>query len=445
MGIRDIVLLGIVLVTLPLSVFQPFFGLLVFTWFACMRPNDMTWGINQLRPSLMIAIATVIGVLLSKREKLFVLETRTVLLGTFLAAIGVSCAVAHDPAFSFTEGRIEDLAKIIFIAVLTTGLCNTKDRVRLMLLVIGGSFGLLALKGSLQGVLSPGHPIHGPGGPILDNNDFGLALVMALPLLAYTAREERGPFLRAILTIMAVACVTGVLFTRSRGGILALTAMGIVWLWKLRRNAWALIAAPTFLAAIIVLAPNELWVRVRNLTEGAHDPSAQGRLVAWEKAANMAAANPVFGVGPGNFATPDYWYAYEPTTSGVAPVVAHNTYFQIVAESGFVGLAVFVLMLAATLWGLSRTARPGGEPWRVRYSEGSFLSLVGFMAGCMFLTRTHFDLVYQLVGLSVAIRAAGSDAGAFDWTFGLRRRIFGEPAPAAAAGGAPDGSEAARA
>lgn len=439
MGVRDVILLGMVLVSLPLSVFQPFFGLLVFTWFACMRPNDMTWGINQFRPSLLIAVATLVGVLLSKREKLFVLEKRTVLLGTFLAAVAVSCVVAQNPAFSFEEGRIEDLAKIIFIAILATGLCNTQDRVRLMLLVIAGSFGLLALKGTVQGILGPGRPIHGPGGPILDNNDFGLALVMALPLLVYAARAEKGPLLRAILTIMAVACVSGVLFTRSRGGVIALAAMGVVWLWKVRRNSWALIAAPAFLAAVIMLSPPELWDRVRNLTTGAHDPSAQGRLVAWQKAWNMAGANPVFGIGPGNFATPEYWYAYPPTDTGVAPVVAHNTYFQILAESGFVALAVFLGMLLVTLWGLSRTSRPGGDAWRARYSDGVFLSLVGFMAGCMFLTRTHFDLLYMLIGLSVAIRAAGGTAEEFDWSFGLRRRLFGAPLP-----NGPDAQEAAR-
>ncbi len=424
-GIRDIILMAIVGVSLPLSVMQPFFGLLVFSWFAYMRPNDMTWGINELRPSLWIAVATILGVILHKKERFLVLEKRTVLLGMFLAAVAVSVAVAPDPKFAFEQGNLVDLAKILFVALLTTGLVSTRDRLRLLLLVVAGSLGVLALKGVFDGIRTGGAIIHGPGGAILDNNDFGLALVMCVPLLAYLARDEKGPFLRALLAAMAAACVLGVLLTRSRGGVVALGVLAIVWLFKLRKNGWALMFAPAAVALVIVFAPSELWDRVRALTTdgAANDPSAQGRIIAWQKAISMWQANPVFGVGPGYFNTPEVWSAYPPETA-IKPVVAHNTYLQILAESGTITLVIFLAMLLVTLWSLGRTQTREDQPWRERYASGIFLSLIGFMAGSFFLSRTHFDLTYHLVGISVALRVA-TEGGEFDWSFGMRRRFFG--------------------
>lgn len=408
---RDYLLLAILFLSLPLSVWQPFFGLLAFSWFAYMRPNDMAWTVNNYRPSLMIAVATILGVLLNRRERFFVWEKRTVLLGVFFATVAASALLAPDPVFSFQTGKLEDLAKIVFIAVLTTGLVNTRERVRWLLLVIAMSLGFLALKSAVQGVIHPGRIMHGPGGMIEDNNDYGLALVMTLPLLAYLAREEKGPLLRALLVAMAVACVAGVLFTRSRGGVLALGLISVVWLFKSRKNAWALILAPLFLAVVLVLSPPELWIRVRNLVSdaGANDASAQGRLIAWQKGLAMWESNPLFGVGPGYMTHVPTWDSVAPHALIGTPKVAHNTYVQILAESGLLALIAFLTLLLVTLVSLVRTKADPSGPWRARYADAIFLSLIGFMAGSFFLSRTHFDLMYHLIGVSVALRLASQD------------------------------------
>ncbi len=433
MGMRDLALGLLLLASIPFAVMRPFFGLLVFSWLAYMRAPDMTWTVGLYRPSLWIGIATVAGVLLHREERLMVLEKRTVLLGLFFAAVAVSALVAPDIAaaagsesfFAFASrigskgeqhGSLIDLAKVVFIALLTTGLVRTPDRVRLLLLVVAGSLGLLALKTLVQGALNTGLVMHGPGGGIGDNNDYGLALVMTLPLLVYVAREEKGFLMRVVLCGMAVACVGGVLLTRSRGGAVALAVMAFVWIVTLRKNPWALILAPLALAAVAVLTPHEFVGRLRSLTAGAPDPSTQGRIVAWEKAANMAGERPVFGVGPGNFMT--YWDSVPPESTA-APIVAHNTYLQILAESGVVTLAIYIVLLGITLGSLAYTRWKAEESWRASYAHAVFLSLVGFMAGAMFLSRTHFDLLYHLVGISVAIGIA-RPGPAFDW-FGWSR------------------------
>src|SRR4029450_82568 len=92
--------------------------------------------------------------------------------------------------------------------------------------------GLWGVKGAIFGILSGGGKIHGPDqGMLSDNNDFGLGLILILPLLFYhwhlaTNRHlRRGPMLMGFLVSLAV------LLTYSRGALVGACAMGaIFWL-----------------------------------------------------------------------------------------------------------------------------------------------------------------------------------------------------------------------
>ena len=59
---RDLIVMAVVIGSLPVILFRPFYGLLVYSWLAFMRPQDMTWGASRDLPlSQWVAIAMVIG------------------------------------------------------------------------------------------------------------------------------------------------------------------------------------------------------------------------------------------------------------------------------------------------------------------------------------------------------------------------------------------------
>src|SRR5258706_16457777 len=59
---RDLLVFGVVLWTLPLSWRRPFFGLLLFSWLAYMRPQDLCWGFaRDMRMSFYVAMAMLAG------------------------------------------------------------------------------------------------------------------------------------------------------------------------------------------------------------------------------------------------------------------------------------------------------------------------------------------------------------------------------------------------
>ncbi len=71
------------------------------------------------------------------------------------------------------------------------------------------------------------------------------------------------------------------------------------------------------------------------------DSSSMGRINAWHFAANLAADRPVVGGGFQVF-TPELFQKYAPNPTDFHD--AHSIYFESLAEQGYVGLALFVLI-----------------------------------------------------------------------------------------------------
>lgn len=76
------------------------------------------------------------------------------------------------------------------------------------------------------------------------------------------------------------------------------------------------------------------------------DASAMGRLYAWEAAFKMALHHPFTGVGLDNFYF--NYYFYSPHWDGINHAV-HSTWFGVLAETGFVGLAVFITLIVSLI------------------------------------------------------------------------------------------------
>jgi hypothetical protein len=60
--LRDVFVLLTVLLSLPLAFRRPFVGLLVFSWLAYMRPQDLCWGFaRDMRFSFYAGFAMLVG------------------------------------------------------------------------------------------------------------------------------------------------------------------------------------------------------------------------------------------------------------------------------------------------------------------------------------------------------------------------------------------------
>lgn len=157
-----------------------------------------------------------------------------------------------------------------------------------------------------------------------DPNDLGMTLVMAVPLLLWVVFEQNRPLWHRVLAIvLASPIVTAIAYTSSRGAMLGLCAVAIVFAIRRFKMIPALTFGAAAVAAVILLGP------ARAQAMSSQENSAQSRIEAWGQGLMMLRSKPVFGVGYSRFT--EFHHK-----------VAHNSFVHTAAELGLFGGFVFI-------------------------------------------------------------------------------------------------------
>ena len=125
--------------------------------------------------------------------------------------------------------------------------------------------------------------------------------------------------------------------------------------------------------------------------------NGNSRYQFWQAALHANATSPWLGIGPGTFG---YWWNAHATTEGYV-VNAHSLYFETLAETGIVGLALLggtLLCFAGVAVRRATRARPGMRVW--------IAGAVGGLAA--FLVAAALDWVWQLAAIAAAALVLGA-------------------------------------
>lgn len=406
---RDVVVFLLFAGVLPLCFIRPWVGLCTFSWLAYNRTQDLTWGFARTLPfSQLVAIFMILGWL--------VIEFRPIRLNGYLPKvmlalliwIGVSM-LASGLNWELQGRRYTELAKVILISVLTGAMVVNRTRLRTLMAIIAVGLGFYGFKNGLL-LMMGSRSIRGPGGMLLDNNDFALAMVMNVPLLFYLADEmlplKHGRLICRFMKASFYLSFLAIVSTGSRGGLLSLAfGMGLMAMktkWKIPALGSMVLAA----AVGSIFLPQDYKDRVASMFVSAdeQDGSVQGRFVSWQVAGNMIQAKPLFGIGLNKMVKEYNNYTQglvnEDGTTEHFARVAHNSYLQIWAESGTPAYLLFMIMCVGTIVWLEvawRRYRRSGDGWVVPYCHAIQVCFCSYMLGATFLNRSHFDLIYQLV------------------------------------------------
>jgi len=81
---RDLVLGPIILGIAAYGLLHPWFGVLGWTWVSIMNPHTYAWRLDSLPVAAAIAGAVLVGVLITKDRRQFVVTRETVVLMLFM-------------------------------------------------------------------------------------------------------------------------------------------------------------------------------------------------------------------------------------------------------------------------------------------------------------------------------------------------------------------------
>jgi probable O-glycosylation ligase (exosortase A-associated) len=240
---------------------------------------------------------------------------------------------------------------------------------------------------------------NGYGG--LDNNGAGLMLAMGLPLCLAIWDGLQSRWRWGFLAMVPVIAHS-VMMTYSRGAMLSLIVVSPLMLIRSRRWLQLLGFGLLFVVlALPTLAGPEIRKRFFSINEVEKDESAQSRFGSWTAAWKMACDNPVFGVGVRNANLFSFQYGADMEGRTI-----HSQYLQIAADNGFVGLGLYLALLAsvfADLRRVRRATRKRDDPESRRtyaIASGTETSLATFCFGGLFLSLETFELPYLLLLLA---------------------------------------------
>jgi O-antigen ligase len=317
-------------------------------------------------------------------------------LALLLVWLSMSVLWASDARMAWQELEPWFTAAAVVMLVATTIGSASQLRLVLAALLCG------ALLSSVIGLIGAGPhtpPAVGYPAPPSDRftgaegnpNDLASQLLPVIVLAGGLAADRLQRSLRLVLVVAAAGVTIAFAATQSRGGLVAaaivLLAAAVIYRRHRREVAVAIALVVAVAGLTVALYPSALS-RITSFDDGGAGRSTLW-LVAWRIGRDLAPE----GAGLNNFRVVAPNYVRQPGSLRYVgqidyPHIVHNTYLQLLAETGVIGLCLFVAVAAACL-SAARRAMKVFE--RVGRADLARLSRVVLLAGVAVLATQLFD------------------------------------------------------
>ena len=256
-------------------------------------------------------------------------------------------------------------------------------------------------------------------GTLGNPNDLATHLLIALPFCLLLILNNRNTVVRSLALCAAVAMLYAIIQTGSRGSFLAVAAVLIYIFLRGSPTLKVGLAAGGVMVVVLAAAllPSGVLLRYTTIftsdfkveagTEKEYEyavgsEEARKRLLIDSILTTLA--NPLFGVGPGNYASAD---ANKKNEAGkqAAWQVTHNSYTEVSSESGIPGFLLFIGMIGSTFKMLGSTYRRVRKHPELRYLSNTafvlLITLAGFCVNIFFSAMAYNYYLPTLVALSI--------------------------------------------
>lgn len=245
-----------------------------------------------------------------------------------------------------------------------------------------------------------------------DGNDFSLSLCMLFPLVMIVSQNVQRFWLKLLCGLSTVIVLMAIVASQSRGATLGMAAV-LIFIWiKSRRKVASLFVMVIAGLCMLAYAPPEYFNRMNTISSYQEEGSAIGRLNAWSSGINMAIHNPLLGVGSGNFPIA-YGSVYASAENHKEYKTAHSSYFLVLGELGFTGLAVLLTLVAGNMRQNVKLAKfievlgqgtPEEKQRMISKLNLLTAAILGFAVAGAFLSAAYYPHVFILLGVGLVMR-----------------------------------------
>ena len=237
------------------------------------------------------------------------------------------------------------------------------------------------------------------------NGHMGFLMALGLPLVHGLAGSAAQRLERAAWWSVGLVLALLIVLNQNRSAIFAMLAFASLTAPRPRRATAALAAllgaaglltalwSQGYLDRFMSIVDPSLAVRIDVQAQ----QTVQSRLVLWRSSWELIKANPMAGVGPGQFE-----HALARFAPGTENVPAHNTWLTLLSETGAVGAGLAVMAFLTAL--LAHAPRPAcADHPRFGVERTAKIGLVVCVVFGLFNSRADFVWAYFMAGWAVPL------------------------------------------
>lgn len=406
--LRSLALSGLICTLLAIAVVRPFVGVMVWSWISFMNPHREVYGFAYDMPWAMLTfLVTIVGCVVAREPKRPAVNAVTVPLVLFAIWITLTSLLGIGPSQPRWQ-MWDKTIKVIAGLMLTASMLTDRRRIDALVWLMVIALGFYGVKGGLFTLVTGGsHIVLGPPDTMIaDRNHLAVALLVTLPLMNYLRLQARHRMVRLGLVFAVAATLFSVVGSQSRGALVGLVATAAVFWLRSRGKIVSGVAIAVGIALAIAFMP-ETWVeRMETMRSYQEDESAMGRITIWLAALAFAHARPLTG---GGFQAIYSQNIVDMVMPGVTARATHSIWFEVMADHGFIGFGLWLMILAGGLWYSFRIVRLAKDApalqWAHDLARMSQASLVAYMVGGTFLSLSYWDFFWTLLVVLGAARA----------------------------------------
>ena len=407
--------LFVLLIFLSFFVFgavAPFILTLGYIWVDTFRPQEVAWFVmNQMPVAQLTGFAAVAGyVLLDRRSPpRFTFATLLVLLLACWITLTMLWAEVPSAGWSKWDWAFKSVLFSAFIPWAIRSRVQIEAFIQIYVLALAANFvpfGVKVLFGG--GGYGQNLGLQTGNANLSEGELLSAVVLMAIPLALYLGRHTqllpRTRLFQLGYTALAGFALLTALGTHERNALVGMVGLGGFMLMRSRHKAAFGLCLAVIVVAIVVFMSGAWTERMATVNDVAADSSATGRLLVWEWTIEYALANP-FGGGFNSFVINRLVYPSGEVDYGRA---YQSIYFEVLGAHGWVGLGLFLGVVANSFIGLRRLARRTRTiphlAWCADLSDALQAGMVVFLLAGAFVDIAFQPELWYFIALSISLR-----------------------------------------
>jgi O-antigen ligase len=394
----------------------PFLMVLLFVIFSFFRIHEVLPQLYSLKLPLLLSLASMAALFwhIGITQKLRVYWSRELsVLALFFGLVVIDTVMASNRpvAVAYFTSVYWKIGLMTFAIAWLTRKPSDFSLASILIVFSGALVAIVALFNKLNGIgLIEGTRVtigRDLGSVLGDPNDLALVLMFPAAFAVSLAVGRKPGKMTLMLGLVTIPILfSAIIATQSRGGLLGILTIFGIYAWRRIKSKSVVIVLAVLITTVLFAAAGISERSSGGAAEQGLDESAMGRLYAWEAAFGMALDNPLTGVGLNNFYS--NYYFYSPHWDGLNHAV-HSTWFGVLAETGFLGLLVFVSMIVilvrSALCSLRRIEEniDSVHPAIYASSQATLAGLAGIAVSGTFLTHGFTWPIYIMAAFVTAV------------------------------------------